>query len=180
MRDWSRWYWPEQINIPAKVRHWLVDQGSLTRRLQTISHHGFSVDWLGSHWQKPLVEERRWLSLPLEQLAYQRQVRLLDGDTALVFARTIVPLVTYLNNRRRFTALGNRPLGEMLFNDVAVQRGPIQVAQLRRDSTLFREASALDPVASASLWARRSCFYLQGEPLLVNEIFLPALWSVVE
>lgn len=180
MRDWSRWYWPQQLTMPPRVRHWLVSQGSLTQRLQAISHQGFSVDWLGSHWRKPLLEERRWLNLPQEQLAYQRQVRLLDGDTALVFARTIVPLATFLNNRRRFTTLGNRPLGEMLFNDVAVRRGPIQVAQLRPDSALFCEASALDSITSISLWARRSCFYLQGEPLLVNEIFLPSLWSVVE
>lgn len=180
MRDWSRWYWPEQLTMPPRVRHWLLSQGSLTQRLQAISDQGFSVDWLGSQWQKPLLEERRCLNLPLEQLAYQRQVRLLNGETALVFARTIVPMATFVNNRRRFTALGNRPLGEMLFNDVAVRRGPIQVAQLRPHSALFSEASARDAISCTSLWARRSCFYLRGEPLLVNEIFLPSLWSAVE
>lgn len=71
--------------------------------------------------------------------------------------------------------LRERPLGEVLFSDPGVVRGRMEVAKLLPDHVLFGSAAqGMDP-PPPSLWARRTLFYLERRPLLVNEVFLPGL-----
>jgi len=56
-----------------------------------------------------------------------------------------------------------------------IHRDPMEVACLNAQQRLFQQAMARSPHATASIWARRSVFYLGKKPLLVNEIFLPAI-----
>lgn len=175
MHSVTKWQQPQRRRIPAKLYPWLTDKGSLTRRLQQHNKVDFTVQLLGNSWIKPLVDECRYLAIPISELSYQREVRLMDGDIANVYARTIVPRTTYLSMPYRFNNLGTKPLGEMLFNDPTVTRGPIEVACLKPGQWLYEMALLAENDRPDKLWARRSHFYLQGNILLVNEIFLPAL-----
>ncbi len=137
MNNWSKWHTPQRRLMPSDLRDWLTDTGSLTRRLQLYNKNGFSVQLLGNHWIKPLVEESLLLQVPMHQISLQREVRLLDGDTANVYARTVIPLETYYAMKQRFTALGNKPLGELLFTDPSVERGSMEIACLRAGEWLY-------------------------------------------
>jgi chorismate--pyruvate lyase len=146
--------------------------------MQVSCEQGFHVDLLAAHWRKPLVDEALLLEQPLMQLAYQREVHLMDGLRPQIYARTVVPVRTYEAKRQRFNGLGNQSLGEMLFNEPCLQRGPLQVACLLPGQDLFEMANERLPYRPDKLWARRSCFYLGDKNLLVNEVFLPSeKWS---
>lgn len=161
--------------LPAAMRRWLVCPGSLTRRLQAQCRQHFHVDHLRSHWSKPLPDEALLLTLPLDAFAYQREVCLCDGDQTLVYARTVVPTASYRFLRHQLESMGNRSLGELLFTDPDVKRGPIEIARLSPRHPLYQRAAPFTQAQVDHLWARRSCFWLSGKLILVNEIFLPAV-----
>jgi chorismate--pyruvate lyase len=173
--NWTKWLPPQKRLAPAEYWPWLTELGSLTRRLKSFNKNGFSVDLLGNNWIKPLPEESLHLGTPIQQMALQREVRLLDGDRANVYARTIIPLSTYQVMKQRFKGLGNKPLGELLFTNPSVQRGDIEIARLQPGEWLYEMALLEEDYWTDYLWARRSSFYLSGKILLVNEIFLPTL-----
>lgn len=178
MKFWTHWQPPVLAALPPSLRSWLTDTGSLTRQLQQVCEQPFAVVLLQSGWQRPLPDESLLLHQPLRQMMFTREVQLLDGEQPEVYARTLVPVSTYRAMRARFDALGNRSLGEMLFNEPRLQRGPIEVACLRSPQPLFKLASRHLKNEPEQLWARRSCFYLAGKAMLVNEVFLPGdKWS---
>lgn len=179
----AHWYPANKLKLPGELAAWLTDKNSLTLRLQQTSLQQFHVDLLQTGWQKPLTEEALKLEQPLAQRTYCREVILKDGEQARVFARTVVPRVSYqaLQAHLQIHHLGNRSLGEILFTDPAIKRGPLEVASLRSGNHLFELAKkhdiALDD--NAVMWARRSCFYFAENSLLVCEMFLPDQdWAV--
>lgn len=178
MRHWTHWQQPARFMMPKALRSWLTDEGSLTRRLQAICAQQFQVDLLGNRWAKPLIDESQLLQLGSHQQCFERQVRLMDGDTPLVYARTVVPQDSYRYLRQRFLGMGNRPLGEWLFTAPDVMRGPIQIACLSPQQRLYQLALQHESMPPDCVWARRSVFYLSGKALLINEVFLPnSAWS---
>jgi len=173
MKYWSRWRSPDTYQLPAELKSWLTDTGSLTRRLQQHVQAEFRVSVLQSEWQRPLPDEALLLGQHLSQFCFQRAVQLLDGERAQVYARTLIPIATYQAMRHRFEGLGSRPLGEMLFTEPSLTRGRIEVARLKPGEKFYEMAVKQLKSRPAILWGRRSCFYLDGKILLVNEIFLP-------
>lgn len=175
MKDWTQWHSPQRRLMPASLASWLTDTGSLTRRLTLHSQDDFSVHLLGNHWIKPLTNECPILDISMNELAYQREVRLMDGDMANVYARTVIPRSTFMAMPYRFNNLGNKPLGELLFTSPFIERGTIEVACLKAGQWLYEMALLEEAYRPDELWGRRSIFNISGKKLLVNEIFLPTL-----
>jgi chorismate--pyruvate lyase len=81
--------------------------------------------------------------------------------------------------------LGEAPLGEALREaDQPLERDPLEYRSLASDHPLALVATshrgmaaAGDALADAAgqLWARRAVYRLAGHPILVQEVFLPAL-----
>lgn len=179
MKSLAHWQPLQRRLVPAELIPWLAERGSLTRRLEHSNQYPFSVQLLSNSWVKPLADESHLLAITPSELVYQREVRLMDGAQANVYARTIVPRATYMAMQSRFNNLGNTSLGELLFTDPSVERSEIEVACLKPGQCLY-EMALVDEQQTRpdELWARRSIFYLSGKKLLVNEIFLPTLlWS---
>lgn len=130
---------------------------------------------LGQGWGRPSRDEAQALRLRLDAWAWIREVQLLCGDQVWVFARTLVPALTLQRTGRVLTRLGNRPLGDVLFTTPGVQRSPVEIARIHSPQALYHRAVGAQHPSPALLWARRSLFYLEQQPLLVCEIFLPAL-----
>jgi chorismate--pyruvate lyase len=107
------------------------------------------------------------------ETAIIREVELYCEQTPWVFARTLIPASSLRGPARRLTMLGNRPLGEVLFNDPHMRSGRREVARLLPRHPLFQAAVASLEQKPEEIWGRRTLFYLGGQPLLVNEIFLP-------
>lgn len=124
--------------------------------------------------QLPSYDERRALKLKSRQLAIVRQVKLLCGETALVYARTVIPVSTISGKQRIYANLGNRPLGAMLFADSSMRREQVMVSKLLPGDSLYFQTG----VEGEAVWGRRSVFYVGEKPLLVSEYFLPALFEM--
>jgi chorismate--pyruvate lyase len=159
---------------PAALVPWLTDAASLTRRLQQLCPE-FNVRLLAQRWQRPLRNERRALQMRDHEFGLVRQVYLACGARPLVFARTVIPAATLRGGLRRYAHLGTRPLGALLFADRRVRRGGIEVAEITPAHALYRVITGGGAPAGDHVWGRRSVFTLAGCPLLVGEIFLPAL-----
>lgn len=148
------------------MREWLLDDESLTRRLQDRWGTRFAVQVTGHAWRRPALEEARLLNMPIGSLALIREVRLCDGDVAYVHARTVMPPSTLTGPLRRLATLGSRPLGAAIFAEPSLQRLRLELARVTPGNPLF-------PGLTASAWGRRSLFSLAGRELLVYEVFLP-------
>lgn len=154
---------------------WLLDRGSLTRRLRSVCGDRFRVRVLFQGWTHPGRDEARVLKLRLDAWAWTREVQLFCGERPWVFARTLIPSQTLSGRGRRLTRLGARPLGEVLFADPSVWRGPVEIARIATGQRLHQRAFAGFGEPSDAIWGRRSVFQIDGCPLLVCEIFLPDL-----
>ena len=155
-------------------RRWLDDHGSLTRRLQAICPE-LRVQRLSQRIASAYPDEYAALGLKRQQRALIREVLLICGDTPLIFAHSVIPLSGLDGPWVSLSRLGNRPLGAALFADPQVRRFPLEYTRLDARHPLYRPALAHLSEAPKRLWMRRSQFALDGHPLLVTEVFLPAV-----
>ncbi len=162
-------------DLPAELTDWLLDSGSLTQRLRCACGGRFRVGVLRQGWGRPDRDEARVLSLRLDAWAWTREVHLLCDERPWVFARTLIPARTLRGRGRRLTQLGTRPLGEVLFADPGVRRGPVEIARIVAGQRLHWRAFAGRGEPPDAIWGRRSLFWIKESPLLVCEIFLPDL-----
>lgn len=160
-----------RARLPRASAAWLCPGSSLTQRLQRACGAGFSVRVLSQGWASPWREEALLLRLAPGRRAFIRRVQLLCNGTAWVFGRTVIPPRTLRGKRRRLTHLGATPLGALLFADPTLHRDAVEFARLVPGHDLHADAAP----DSATLWARRSHYRLEGRPLLVTEVFLPAI-----
>jgi len=154
-------------------RHWLTDRGSLTRRLQQACPD-FRVVRLKQSLGRPNRDECNPLSLIPGRIAMIREVLLLNSETPLVFAHSVIPLDGLVGPWAGLAGLGNRPLGAALFTNPRIQRQVLEYQHLDRRHSLYRDAARHIASPPSTLWARRSLFALQNHPILVTEVFLPA------
>ena len=114
------------------------------------------------------------------EVALIREVFLYCDDEPWVFARTVIPRSTLTGKQKYLANLGSRPLGAVLFADPNMRRDHFEVACMRPEELLYTHANQLHTDQNNIdgpdfIWGRRSAFYLSNKPLLVNEIFLPAI-----
>lgn len=163
--------------LPRRLRPWLYDRGSLTRRLKARCGQ-FSVQPLAVGLGRALNDETRLLKLTRTQAAYVRDVRLLCAGQAVVFAHSVLPRAHLRGAWNGVAKLGSRPLGEALFSNPRIHREPLRFRKLTSRHPLFQRITRDLALTEATLWARRSAFRLAGRTLLVTEVFLPAILSL--
>ncbi len=161
--------------LPPLLIDWLLDAGSLTDRLKQACPGCFSVRVLDEGWQRPRLDEAQILNMPKSTVGWVRQVQLLCDGEPWVFARTIIPARTLTGPQRQLTHLGSRPLGAFLFADPGMRRGPVELASILPGQAMFTCATGNLARSPAQIWGRRSVFRVGGKPLLVTEVFLPAI-----
>lgn len=161
--------------IPEALQEWLLTTDSLTQKLQARCGGGFHLEILQHGKVRPQLNERRLLQMPDTAWALRREVVLCCDDTPLVFARTVIPVGTLRGAGLRLSRLGRKPLGEVLFRDHSVQRSQWQLTHLAQDHPLFADLTLPEKPSKSAIWGRRSVFLYDGEPLLVGEMFLPAI-----
>ncbi|WP_346838205.1 chorismate lyase [Microbulbifer sp. SAOS-129_SWC] len=156
---------------PTVLLPWLQHPGSLTAALKHQSDNQFRVQVLQQRWLQPSPEERRALGLRERSRALVREVLLCGRGQPWVYARSVLPLRSLQGRSRYLRSLDERPLGELLFGEADIHRGPILLNRLKRNprSDLRELAGEGD-----SAWGRRSIFWLRDKPLLVAEAFLSA------
>lgn len=155
--------------IPDALRDMILDQHSLTRRLKLTHNNDFFVRVISHDWQEPHASEKAFLHCD-DQRASIREVLLFGSGQPVVFARSVLPESSLSGENRVLLELGDRPLGEYIFSQPGLRRGPIEVTDIKAS-----EFNAhLDVEFTAEIaWARRSLFYLREKPISVCEVFLP-------
>lgn len=162
------------FRTPRALRGWLSDRGSLTRRLKA-RHADFSVSPVARGFAPPFPDEAMALRLRPQAQAYVRDVLLMGGGRVRVFAHSVLPMSGLRGGWFGVTRLGAKPLGEALFANPRVRRLGLASRRLDARHPLYRAARRHTGLAAQHLWARRSLFCLDGHPLLVTEVFLPAI-----
>lgn len=166
--------WREHLHQHVGAcRPWLLDRGSLTRRIltrcQDFSVRGVRME---AGWAAPEGAASR------PQRALLREVFLCCGDTPLVYAHSLLPLASLSGRWRSLCRLGGRPLGDILFSDPLVKRAPLQYKKLTQRHWLYRRACRTLENPPDCLWARRSTFTLNCRSIQVTEVFLPAILAL--
>lgn len=154
---------------------WLSDRGSLTRSVVESCPGRFAVDLVRQAHGAALPTETALLRAGPAQSMLVREVRLDCDRMTWVFARTLIPLRGLRGAALGLTQLGRRPLGEVLFSDPTTRRLCVEVACILPRHHLFAPATAHLRRPPAVLWGRRTLFEYGGSPILVNELFLPAI-----
>jgi len=162
------WFAPEQCQCTPELLDWLLDIGSLTRRLTHLANGDFAVRPLQEGWQRLRDDECLALDVPPASRGWVREVYLLGSGRPWVFARSVVAQTALVDSDFDLSRLGNRSLGEWLFCEQDFIRGAIELCRY--------PASLLPPDTRADgLWGRRSCFRREALAVLVAEIWLPEL-----
>ncbi|MDY7577534.1 chorismate lyase [Herbaspirillum sp. RTI4] len=169
-------HWWDHVNAvrpPPYLRRWLTDPASMTVKLMAHCRQ-FDVQRLRQASGRCQADEAVLLGLPPRSRVQQRDVLLCGDGRPLVFGHTT--LAAGQADWPFFSQLGERPLGEALFADPLVRRGPLHFARLHSHHPLVRQlGGALGKPSMPSLHARRSLFLRGNAVLLVTEIFLPAI-----
>jgi chorismate--pyruvate lyase len=129
----------------------------------------FRVERIAQDWRRPSLSEAQLLDITADNRALVREVILWGRGEPWVYGRSIMPVRSLCGDLRRLRRLQNSSLGALLFSYPNLQRTPFQLARI--DGNTLPEAIRSD----AMLWGRRSRFELQQRPLIVSEVFLPAL-----
>ena len=158
-------------------RPWLAWRGSLTWRI-TARARGFRVEVIRQGLHIPNEDEHRQLGQPARRRALVREVVLHASGQPVVLAHSIAARRDRSGTWRGLRGLGSRPLAEALFTDPLVARGPLEFMRIDSRHPLGRRARQVFGRGFPVLWARRSRFVKRGRPLLVTEVFLPALLAL--
>lgn len=155
---------------------WLTTQSSLTVRVKELGI-AFAVQVLSQQPDRISKCYQECLDTD-ETLGLNREVLLKQGESALIYAQTIIPNSTLTGSESVLAELGTQSLGQVLFQSPQAIRGQIEFAQVRPESELgqFIEQQLGQPMQT-DCYIRRSVFLLNNKPLLVNECFLPALFE---
>ena len=172
------WYLSESFresDLPEGLSDWLLDAGSLTTKLVASCGSHFNVRPVSQQWERPLKSEQVLLGIRRKEVALTRQVVLICGDTPWVFARTLIPASSFRGRAKRLAYLKSKPLGAVLFSDPHTVRKTMEIAHFNQRHLLHQYANHHAGKIDEDLWGRRTLFQFAGQPLLVNEIFLPGI-----
>lgn len=163
-----------RAGAPIWLRRWLSDSGSLTARLAARSTR-LQVRVLRQSMTLPNEDERALVGLPRGRRAWLREVLLIADGRPVVFAHSVLAPRDLRGPWRMAAGVGGRPLGAALFADPRIVRGDLHCERLAAAHPLHRRAQLAVGAQLPALWARRSRFLRDGRPLLVTEVFLPAI-----
>jgi len=166
-------------NVTCPYRPWLIDLGSLTRRIQ-VRCDTFSVRHVRLSYGRACRDEAALVNLQPRARALLREVYLYCGERPMIFAHSVLPLPGLRGPWHALSALGNKPLGAALFANPMVKRTPLAFKKLGARDELYLRACRILTFKPSHLWARRSIFNLKGSPILVTEVFLPDILELAK
>lgn len=162
--------------MPAHLRSWLTTRGSLTRRIRAAAVR-FELRLRAQSWQRPTLTEADWLEQPRRERVLVREIHLCADGVPVVYGRSLLPDRILRTGRRPLGRLGNRPLGEVLFQRGKRDPGRIEWRAQMANAGSLPPATLMEVECDGkrTLWTRRALYRLDGIPLIVAETFLPGI-----
>jgi chorismate--pyruvate lyase len=162
-----------QFAVDGPLRPWLIGKGLLTLRLKAVCGARFSLRLVGQSTGLLTAAHKNGLGTD-DSAAFFRDVEMRCDERVWVYAQTAVPDST-LSAHPWLAELGDTALGETLVGLTGFERRSYEFAWLAATEPLCARALDHAEVGPPGLWARRSRLVLRGAPLLVHELFLPAM-----
>ena len=162
-----------QMAMDSHVRPWLIGKGLLTERLKAASGDRFTLRVV-DQWTGILSADHQSALRSTDNAGLFRDVEMFGGEQVWVFAQTVMPDSTLVAHPW-LAELGESPLGATLAGLSGVERSSYEYAWLSADQPVTARALRTAEVKPPGLWARRSRVALRGAPLLIQELFLPAV-----
>lgn len=158
--------------VPTLLMPWIAEPGLLTSRVRTQCGATARLRLLRLEPAPldPVLAHRLGVD---DAMCLLREIEFTCGARRWVFAQSVFPEST-VRSHPWLRELGDRGLGESLSAVDDVRREPLEYQELRAGHPLARAALPKSTDA-ASVWARRAVYRLGGPPILVQEVFLPAL-----
>jgi chorismate--pyruvate lyase len=158
--------------VPTLLMPWLAEPGLLTSRVraQCGAPARLRLLRLDPAPLDPAVACRLGVD---DAMCLLREIEFTCGPRRWIFAQSVFPQST-LRSHPWLRELGDRGLGESLSAVEDVRREPLEYSELRPGHPLAR-AALPESADAVSIWARRAVYRLGGSPILVQEVFLPAL-----
>ena len=156
---------------PPAAAAWLSEPRLLTDRLRACCDGTPGLDII-SQAEAPLGQQDAAVLGTNDASAFVREIELTCDGRPWIFAQTLVPQAT-LARQRWLITLGRAALGERLAAVPGIERGPLEFARLVPGDRLYHRALRERREPPVALWARRSWFAIEGDRLLVQEVFLP-------
>ena len=175
--SWNRVGSGEIHRAPRKWQPWLSDTGSLTQKIEKVIGQKLQVQVLRDYPQTLDSDESRYFHFKIRRCRV-REVLLCANNIPLVMAHSVIPTLSSSGSNHAVLRLGTKPLGAVLFAKTRMHskaKPPRDIARLDKSHALWKKCFRNYAALSSPLWARRTLYRLKGRPILVNEIFLPAL-----
>ncbi|MBQ4813540.1 chorismate lyase [Pseudoalteromonas luteoviolacea] len=162
-----QWCGINQLNekAPIWLYNRLVEQGSLTALLKSQCTN-FSVQVLGETLMRPPSNIAKLLGDTYDHSLCREVLLLCDGKPH-VYAQS---WITVEANELGLSNMGNKPLGERLFQESDWQRGELEVCHIQCSQSR-KQLAELFCAPAVPFFARRSIFTNQNAKVLVCEIF---------
>jgi chorismate--pyruvate lyase len=164
------------MTVDARVRPWLIGNGLLTLRMKAVCNGSFALK-LVDQWTGLLDSAHKSAMRSPDDAGLFQDVEMFHGENIWVFERTVMPDST-LCAHPWLAELGDSALGETLNALSSVKRSSYEYAWLPAEDALTARALRDTEVKPDGLWARRSRISLRGAPLLMQEVFMPAVGLV--
>jgi len=162
-----------QLSMDAQVRPWLIGKGLLSLRMKAVCGGHFALK-LVDQWTGLLSAAHKSALRTADNAGLFRDVEMSRDGTVWVFAQTIMPDST-LCAHPWLAELGDSALGETLSDLSGIERSSYEYAWLPVEQAVTARALRDAEIKPTGLWARRSRVSLRNAPLLMQELFLPAV-----
>jgi chorismate--pyruvate lyase len=157
--------------VPVTLLPWLAEPGLLTARVRAVGGDSIQFSMLRLE-RAPLEPELQERLRVADTRGLVREIEFASRGERWIFAQSAFPEST-VERHPWLAGLGASPIGEVLRRVGAeVVREPLEYRELPRDHPLFLAAR---PAGAGPVWARRAVYRIAGAPIIVQEVFLPAL-----
>jgi chorismate lyase len=162
-----------QLDVDPNLRPWLIGHGLLSERLRTACGERFVLRMV-DQWTGLLTSSQKAGLRADDNAGLFRDVEMCRNDQVWVFAQTVTPDTT-LCRHSWLAELGDTALDATLSGLSGIERSSYEYAWVPADDPLTARALREAEVKPAGLWARRCRVALRGAPILMQEVFLPAM-----
>ena len=153
----SNWTNIENIDrkVSTEVRSWLLEKGPITQRIKLTEE--FKLQIICDEETEVPDSELKFLKFKSKNNRL-REVLLHGNNTPRVYARSVIPNETIENGFRKLGELGDKPLGDILFNKEIFKKELMQYASFKINQNIF--------------WGRKARYSVKNYPFSVMEVFL--------
>ena len=153
--SWNTYEAIEHELTNAEIKSWLLEQGPITKRIKSIAE--FRLELIQDELSDATDDEILFLKIDSEEIRI-REVILYGNENPMVFARTIIPDTTIEKGLKELGKIGNKPLGDILFEKDIFSKEDIVFASFKDKESLF--------------WGRKIKYTVKDQPFSVMEVFL--------